>query len=110
MSHETQAGRRQCVFAVENVLVSGHDIIRCLPWMSTHGNPMMVPAHLMVSLCNLLRCTFSPVKLITCSRFLVTPQSLPVSATAPDMTHDAVDSERALGGKIMVVDVVGHTM
>ena len=65
---------------------------------------------MMVSLCNLMRCTFSHVKLTTCSRFLVTPQSLPMSATAPDVTHDAVDSERALGGKIMVVDVFGHTM
>jgi len=32
------------------------------------------------------------------------------AAIAPDVTHNAVDSDRALGGKIMVMDVVGHTM
>ena len=107
MSRET--GRRQCLFAVENDPVTGHDIIRCLPWMSTHGNLMMSPAHFMASLCTLLRCTFSPVKLNTCSRLLVTPQSLPVSATAPVVTHDDVDSEQASGGKIMVVQSAGTT-
>ena len=89
MSRET--GRRQCLFAVENDPVSGHDIICCLPWMSMHGNPMMAPAHLIASPCTPLRFTFSPVRLITCSKLLVTPWSLPVPATAPDVTHDAVD-------------------
>jgi len=89
--------------------VSGHDIIRCLPWMSTHGNPMIAPAYLMASPCTPLKFTFSPVKLMTCSRLLVKPRSLPVLATAPDMTHDAVDGERASGGKIMVVQSAGTT-
>ena len=105
MSRET--GRRQCLFAVENDPVFGHDI--CLPWMSTHGNPMMTPAYFMSSPCTLMRCTFSPVKLNTCSRLLVMPQSLPVSANAPDVTYDAVDSEQASVGKIMVVQSVGTT-
>ena len=56
-----------------------------------------------------LRFTFSPVRLITCSKLLVTPWSLPVPATAPDVTHDAVDNERASGGKIMVVQSAGTT-
>ena len=33
--------------------------------------------------------------------------ALPVPATAPDVTHNAVDSELASGGKIMVVQSAG---
>ena len=32
----------------------------------------------------------------------MTPQLFPVSATAPDVTHEGVDTEQASGGKIIV--------
>jgi len=49
------------------------------------------------------------MKLRTCSRLLVTILSFPVSATAPDVTHEAVDIEQASGGKIIVENSAGTT-